>query len=58
VLRADLNQREIMAAWAGPVIHVTGNIADRTWTLDEAVDYSMRLLSPKGARPQSVSGSE
>jgi len=46
LLRRDLGQRELLATWGGPVIFLTGNIADGHWTLDEVVDYTMRLLRP------------
>ncbi len=64
LLRQDLNERELMAAWAGSVIYLTGNIAEGKWTLDEVVAYTMRLIAardrvaqPRPAELQPASGS-
>ncbi len=54
LLRQDLDQRELLATWGGPVIYLTGNIADGRWTLDEVVDYTMRLLRPAGTGGSAV----
>ena len=46
LLREDLDQRELLVTWGGPMIFLTGSIADGNWTLDEVVEYTMRLLRP------------
>lgn len=46
LLRQDLDQRELLVTWGGPMIFLTGNIADGHWTLDEVLGYTMRLLTP------------
>jgi len=46
LLRQDLTQRELLVTWGGPMIFLTGNIADGNWTLDEVIDHTMRLLRP------------
>ncbi len=49
LLRQDLDLPELLATWGGPIIYLTGNIADGHWTLDKAVSHTMRLLTPPPA---------
>ena len=37
LLRQDLDRSEMLATFGGPVIYLTGSIADGRWTLDQAV---------------------
>jgi AcrR family transcriptional regulator len=46
LLRQDLDQRELLYTWGAPMIYLAGTIAEGNWTLDEVLDYTMRLLTP------------
>lgn len=46
LLRRDLTVPGLLAAWGGPVLLLTGNIADGSWTLDAAVEHTMLVLTP------------
>jgi len=46
LLRQDLSEGELLVTWGAPSIYLSGLIADGHWTLDEVVDYTMRLLKP------------
>lgn len=47
LLRQDLSLAGLLAAWAGPVIYLSGNIADGNWTLDAVVEHTMLLITPQ-----------
>lgn len=49
VLRPDLTLRQILATWGAPILFFASRICEGSWTLDEVVDYTMRLLTAPAA---------
>lgn len=46
VLRADLTVRQALAGWGAPILFLAARVAEGAWTLDEAIDQVLVLLTP------------
>lgn len=46
LLRQDLDVRELLVAWGSGMPFLSLRVSLAEWTLDEATDYTMRLLRP------------
>lgn len=45
-VRGDMTLEELRVAWGGPIQLLASMVVARRWSLDEAVDFTMRLLLP------------
>jgi AcrR family transcriptional regulator len=50
VLRGDMTVLELHTAWGAPIQYLSSRIVDGSWTTDEAVDFTLRLVTAPGAQ--------
>ncbi len=46
VLRSDFSVLELQTAWGAPIQYLASRIADGSWTVDESVTFTLRLVRP------------
>ncbi len=49
VLRGDMTVLELHTAWGAPIQYLSSRIVDGSWTTDQAVDFTLRLVAAPGA---------
>ncbi len=47
LLRSDMSVSELHTAWGAPIQYLSSRILDGSWTLDDAVDFTVRLVTPQ-----------
>ncbi len=48
LLRRDMTVLELHTAWGAPIQYLSSRIADGSWTTGDAVDFTLRLVTPQG----------
>lgn len=46
VVRGDLSVTELQIAWGAPIQYLSSRIADGSWTVERATDFTLRVLRP------------